>query len=247
MKITVSADTAGIRKALRTLYADQMPYAMSLAINETAKQAQGKQRAGMYARFTVRRQSWVERSIKIGTFAKKTSLQADVRVETPGDPSRSDILTQHEDGGTKTPKGQHLAIPDDVRKSETQVIPRNKRPRAFNFKPAGGSSRVFIGDARTFMIKNPDGTGGIYQRTGRKGRIRKDGTRGKGAGRRLASDVESRSVRDLNIRTLYRFRPRATIDPRLEFEETVVGEVKLRINENVRAGFAKALGVARVG
>jgi hypothetical protein len=48
------------------------------------------------------------------------------------------------------------------------VIPDLLRPKAFKFQYHGKGKRatVFLGRDRTFLVKRPDGTGAIFQRTG---------------------------------------------------------------------------------
>jgi hypothetical protein len=217
----------------------QLPFATSLAINNTAKDFQRRQREHMGRVFTVRRAAWVRRAVKIKPFSTKYRLQATVAINAPG--GRGDILAAHETRHVKRPRGRSLAIPEDVRTSNRQVVPKTKRPKAFQFQLVGtgpGGARMFRGKRRTFMIQRSDGTGGIYQRTGTKGSKRK-GVRG--AGRRMASDVSSKRSRDMNLKTLYRFTPHATVDDRLDFifiGEKVIGA---RFGPNFKSAIERAM------
>ncbi|HEX6925696.1 MAG TPA: hypothetical protein VF167_09700 [Longimicrobiaceae bacterium] len=227
MEITVSTNATEVSQFLRDLYADQVPFATSRALNAAALAFQTKQRGEMSGRFTVRRKQWVDRSIKMRRtdFATKRSLEAFVRVETPGDPSRSDILAQHEDGGTKRPKdGGHLAIPQDVRRTGAGVIRKDQRPKAFGFRPHGSSGRVFVGDKRTVLIYTGGGGGVILQRQGR---------RGKGSSKRGG------------LRLLYRFTSKADLDERLRFVETAHETAPAAFARAFPEEFAKAVRSAR--
>lgn len=197
----------------------QLKFALSVGINETTKAAQKAQREAMAQNFTVRRKPWVDRSVKISKFAKKTDLEAELRIQAPGDPSRSDILTQHEKGGTKTPRGRSIAVPVEVRRGKTGVVSKGMRPRALNFEPVGPN--VMKGDKRTFLIRKPGGRGVILQRVG--------------SGARAA------------MRVLFAFLPRAPLKPRLKFEETVVRTVRAEAPKQFRAALAKAMRTARPG
>lgn len=243
--INVEVDTETASRWLRGLYSSQIPYALMRAINKTALQVQVAERRDMDQEFSLRRKDWAHRNVKIrrDDFATKTKLQAIVRIEAPGDRSRSDILAKFEETTTKKPKGSHIAIPVDVRTTTVGIVRKNQRPRSFDFVHWGGN--VWRGKDRTFMIRNPDGSGGIYQRTGRRGRKKKDGTRGHGAGRRMASSVSSHQDRDLNVRVLYRFTPLARIEKRLKFEDTARRVIVQVFDDNFAEAFRRAVETAR--
>ena len=250
INLSVQHNIKDVIRRLERVQRDQIPFATSLAINNTAKLIQAEERAALLRRFQVRRRQWVERNVKIIRFSNKRDvpIHAIVGIEAPGDPSRSDILGKFEKGGTKRPKdGKRLAVPDEVRRGKMAVVPKSRRPKAFDFKRHGSGPgvEVYRGESRTFMIRRSDGTGGIYQRTGRQGRKRKDGTRGKGAGRRLASDIGTRKVRDMNVRTLYRFTPQAKIDSRLRFEETARGTIQAQFARTFEEAFQRAIDAGR--
>jgi hypothetical protein len=258
--IMVEVDTEEAMSFLRMLYSDQVPYAASLALNATGLQVQAAERREIGEAFTLRRRDWAMRNVKIGRedFATKTKLRTIVRMEAPGDASRSDILSKFEQGGTKRPReGKSLAVPGDVQRTGTGVIPRSKRPKAFNLRPAHakgttvfrgkGRSRsgttVLVGDKGVFAVLNADGTGAIYQRTGIS--VGPKGRRKRYKGRRLASDIQTRQVRDMNIRTLYRFTPSAKVDSRLHFETTAKGVITARFSKNFEEAMAKAIAGGR--
>lgn len=237
MRVQVASNVQDVVGGLTDLERRQVPFALSQALNKTALEFQKQERKGIDEHFSLRRKSWAQRNVKIGRgdFATKKRLVATVRMEAPGDPSRSDVLAKFEAGGTKQPKdGGRLAIPDKARRGKG-VIPEKMRPKAFAFELVSKKAgvEVYKGDNRTFMIKRADGTGGIYQRTGKvtKG--------GKTAGRR-----RMREGRDLNVRTLYRFTQSATIDSRLHFEATANG-MNARISHNFEEALAKAIQSGR--
>ena len=236
----VSTNAPEISRWLRMVHADQLPFATSLAINNVTKEAQAFQRQHMLGTFQVRRRQWVERNVKIMRFSNKRQrpIHSLIGIEAPGDPSRSDILSKFEEGGVKRPKdGRRLAVPDEVKRTTGGVIRRGMRPKDFQFRVwgRGPKAEILVGERRTFMIRKADGTGGIYQRTGRKR-----------AGRRLASDIRTRAVRDLNVRVLYRFTPEANIDSRLHFEENVDGVVRARFSRTFKEAFEKAIAAGRI-
>lgn len=239
--ITVEVDTETASRWLRGLYASQIPFALQRAINKTALQAQTRVRELMGSDFTLRRRDWALKNVKIRRedFATKAKLQAIVRMEAPGDGSRTDILAKFEKSGVKKPHdGGRLAVPVDVRTSRVTIIRKNERPRSLDFVHKGGV--VWQGKKRTFMIRKPDGTGGIYQRTGKKGTKRR-----RGEGRRLASDVVTRRTRDMNVRILYRFTPLARIEGRLHFEDTARRVILQVWDANFAEAFEHAMRTTR--
>lgn len=237
--VDVTSDAAAVARELRADLREQVPYALSRAINTTMLEAQAAQRAAQHDRFITRRRQWMDRSVKLKPFASKRQLTATLSIDPPG--GRADILTKFEDGGTKRAQSGRLAVPDAARTTPRQVVPRSRRPKAFGFRlhGTGPHATVFTGAKRTFMVQRPDGTGGIYQRTGaRKGKRRRSASR-------LASDIATRKVRDLAVRTLYRFTPQATIDSRLRFEDTVVGVISARFARNLDEALERAIASGR--
>lgn len=217
----------------------QLPFIESLAINETAKGFQKKQRQHQLRVFTARRPRFIERAVKIKPFSNKRQwpdVHAVVKIDPPGGQARADILAKFEEGGEKRPRdGSSLAIPTtDLKRTKTGIVPRSKRPRSFGFRRhgRGPEATVYVGKKRTFLIKYHDGeTGGIYQRTGRRSRRR--------SGRRSARAVLGR---DPSIRTLFRFTPRASIDRRLKFFENARGHVRANFSRNFHEAMRRALG-----
>lgn len=263
MTVTIQVDDRGASMLLRALHRDQIDFALSKAINSTLDHAQVEQRAHMAKRFTQRRKKWADQSVKrprgIG-FATKRRLSGEVRMEAPGKKDRTDVLTQHEEGGQKRPKsGKRLAVPVNVRRTGSGIIGEAMRPSNL-FKASGssvfsrkgrrvrhrkGEKEVIQGGNRTFMIKLPGGKGGIYQRTGRKGRLKKNGTRGKGAGRQMASSLASRRKYDTNIKLLYSFQPTVKLLRRLGFNQVTRAAARESFDKNFREAFARAVATAR--
>jgi hypothetical protein len=226
----------------------QFLFATAVALNRTANDFQREQRAHQGRAFHLRRRQWADRNVKIRNEerAKRDRLEVTIRMEAPGT-GRSDILSKFEPGGTKDPaKASRLAVPqEEVKRTSGGIIRRNQRPKAFDFERMGGkhatAMHVFQGKNRTFMIRNPDGTGGIYQRVGKRATKRRPGE-----GRRLASDLATRRARDLNVRILYRFTPESRIDSRLHFVENAGRVLRARFSTTFEEAFAKAMEAGRV-
>ncbi len=142
--------------------AKQTSFALSVAINDTLKDAQKVQRSHQRRVFTVRRPQFVDRSVKIKPFATKRTLEGTMAIDPPGGQQRSDIIAKFERGGQKRPRdGRHLAVPIDVKRTKAGVVTRRNRPKGFLFKRVGRSIR---GERRTFIIPGV----GIFQRVGRR-------------------------------------------------------------------------------
>lgn len=240
MKVQLDINTAGVASSLLELHRNQIPFAASKAINATLLDIQKAQRESMGRSFILRRRTWAERSVKIGRgdFATKGKLAGIIRIETPGDPTRSDILGQHEEGGTKRPGGSRLAIPVAVRSSRTDLVPDSKRVRALGkFTHMGGM--VWRGSNRTFMVRRPDGRGGIYQRVGPRNK------RGEADRRNHRFRTKFVARRDSSLIQLYRFVPEAELEPRLRFEATGSAIAQSRFARNFESAFAHAVATAR--
>ncbi len=231
-QVTVQHDLSRADRFIKG-YERQLPFATSLAINNTAKDFQTTERAHLLSEFEVRRRQWVERNVKIKPFSTKRKLEAKVAVQSPGSGDRSDILAKFEKGGLKRPtKRQALAIPDEARRTKAGVLAKAGRPRAFRLRLWGvgkGGVRIYRGRKRTFMIQYPDGTGGIYQRVGR---------RSKRKYRRVSG---SSGTRDTAIRTLFRFTSQARIDDRLDFVSTAQRVIHVRFGPNFHEALERAV------
>ena len=215
MRIDVDTNAAEVARSLRFLFRDQIPFATSVAINDTTKGIQAVQREGMKRRFTIRR-AYVLQGVKISKFSTKRDLEAHIEI----DPSRG-FLFKFEEGGTVRPRGTRFAVPDEVRRTKTGVVSRVLRPRSLGFKRSGSGPRgeVFRGKKRTFMIRRPDGTGAIFQRFGRR--------------------------RATRLRMLFSFTPKAKIEPMLEFEVTAQAVFQENFARNFEAAFDRAVLSAR--
>ena len=142
--------------------AKQTPFALSVAINDTLKDAQKVQRAHQRRVFTVRRPRFSDLSVKIKPFATKRTLTGTMAIDPPGGKRTADILTKFESGGIKRVRdGRHLAIPVEARRTKAGVVSRRNRPKSFRFRRVGRSIR---GERRTFIMPGI----GIFQRVGRR-------------------------------------------------------------------------------
>ncbi len=147
---------------LNRMAANQVPFATSKAINETAKDFQKVQTAHIRKEFIERNPIFIKRAVKIKPFANKRRLSATVQIEPPGGQRTTDILSKFEEGGTKRPRqGRHLAIPIEVRRTKRGIVSKAQRPRAFQFREIG---KRIVGLKRTFIVPGV----GILQRRGKR-------------------------------------------------------------------------------
>lgn len=237
--IRVHFESAGLERTLLQLYSDQIPFATAVAVNEAAKAFQVYQRRHMHGAFKVRRQSWVDRNVKITHFAKKQEGRryAEIAIVSPGSGSRSDILAKFEVRTTKRPRGRSIVVPNTVKRTKSDIVSKANRPKAFDFKlhGKGGKATVYRGDKRTFMIQRADGSGGIYQRYGKKlARTHKGGIAGR-----------PRRSRDTTTRLLYSLTPDAQLDDRLKFKVNAHATVKKVWATEFQKAFSRAVSTAK--
>lgn len=231
--IRVDSNAAEIKDWMRTLFRDQVPFATSKAINETALKAQRAQREHQSREFTIRRRSFVQKAVKIKPFSRKSRLFADIQIDPFGGQARADILTKFESDLRKTPiRGSRIAIPTkQLRRTGTGIVPPSMRPSALDFKPHGrgrvftGTEKRFKGDVfrgkkRTFMILRPGGRGAIFQRFGRRG--------------------------SSEVRTIFTFAPSVDIsDTRLSFIPNVTRVVRDQFDREFVKAFDLAVRTSR--
>jgi hypothetical protein len=209
--LKVKVDSRKVEGALDTMRR-QMPYATSVAINECLKKAQVAQRAHQRSAFDVRNTRFMDLSVKIKPFAKKTKPEGVIWTDPPGGASRADVVMQHERGGTKKPiDGPHIAVPVNIRRG-ARGVPYNLRPRRLGFQKTVKGTSVAVGEVGTLLIRSKGGKGVIVQRRG-------------GTGKRA------------DLKVLYALVPKVTIKPRLKFYTNVWASFRA----NWRGEFTKAL------
>lgn len=178
MKISVTTNALDVSGFMRDLMRDQLPFATAQAVRRTALDFQDAQRQHQRNVFTVRNSTFLDRAVKIRDWPTKQDPTAIVRIEPPGGRKRAHMILDHEEG-ERSPGPGSRAYPAalDARPSRGSVVPKRLHPRALKFKKmleAGaqdpgnvGYVQVFRGKDRTFMIRYRDGSGFIFQRTGR--------------------------------------------------------------------------------
>lgn len=140
---------------MQLFFSDQIPFVTARGVNWTALDFQTAQRERMAELYTIRRQAFMERSVKIVEFAKPERQVARVRIESPG--GRSDIFAKFETDRAKDPLGGSIAVPTEhVPRTPTGVIKAAWRPRRV-------LDRNFQGDFRAFVKKSGKGRAIYFQ------------------------------------------------------------------------------------
>jgi hypothetical protein len=148
---TVTIDQASLTKFAGD-FAKQVPYALSLAINNTLVDSQKAEIARVSSGFLIRRASYLKQSIKISPFAKKSSLTGIISVANVG--AYPSVFAKFEGNSTKTPfRGSNIAIPTSyTRPNASVVVSQGKRPKnlakAFVIKGSNGESFLMIRNAK---------------------------------------------------------------------------------------------------
>ncbi len=226
MNLDLVVDTDSASRFMRDLWRDQLPFATSRAINQTAVHFQAEQRQHMVSIFNVRRPTFVLRAVKVKPFSTKRLLRARVMIDPPGGRKRADILTKFESQTEKTPfSGSRIAIPtDNVPRTPAGVVRKRWRPKNLNLRGHGSGSRalpgkghmVLVGDKKTVAFLKPGGRGGIFERDGP------------------------------DLIPLYWFAPRVRIRPNLRFVHNARSAVRRRWERNFTSAFNESIRTARV-
>lgn len=139
---TDSAEKVG--RVVQHIFADQMPFATSRAINWTALDFQKAQIQRMHAIFDIQEPSFAKRAATISPFSKPETMEARVSVRAPKD--RDDVFGKFETEDRKfTLSGRSVAIP-------TEHVPRTGRGRVkAAWKPKRVLERNFRDGFRAFV------------------------------------------------------------------------------------------------
>lgn len=212
----------------------QLPFATSVAVNLTAKDVQEAVRAGLRARFIIRR-DWVVQGITIPKVSDKGEPAPTAVVAV--DASRG-FLDKFEAGGQKIAlnPARPIAIPSlAIRPARTDLPPRSLYPSALGLVPVHGVTGIrparqhitargvvqFKGKRRTFVL-NETMYGvqvpGVFQRFG--------------PGKH-------------DFRLLWAYKQRIPIPALLQFQDTALKTITARWATNFSNALERALATAR--
>lgn len=145
--LRIDINTAPAVDSLNVLLNRQLPFAISLALNQLGKQAKAAQVAGIFERFTVRRPQRIRTAVQMKPSTKRNP-QVVLTV-------RDSFLVQHEDGGVRRRGDLYNSIVQPVREREKRVGVLHGRNRPSELKGA-------------FTARMRSGKVGVFVRRGRK-------------------------------------------------------------------------------
>ncbi len=227
----------------------QLPFAVALAINRTANDAQEAERYRLKASFKLRRESFNLRGVYISKQdrANKSTWRAVIQIQAD-----RDYLNKFEQGGEQIPHGRYRWIPNrDVFKS--RIIgagdPLNPKNLKFHKDPSGR----MLGNERTFMVRTKgNGQLLVLQREdrrltkgskGRLGKLTLDNFKG---GQGPATKKQKLSLqRTAGVRMLYRLTTRYKVRAQLEFYDTVSRTVQDVFPARMREAMDQAMRSAK--
>jgi hypothetical protein len=234
MDFNIRVDGQPTQNWIEQAFRDQLPFATSLAVNQTAKAVQQAIRAHIAAAFTIRR-PWVLQGVVIPRFSDKRDnpIQATVAI----DPARR-FLRKFEAGGTKVGSAtEPIAIPGRAirpafpdlpaldlypknlrlvsRHGVTGILPAKSHVTRRGVTQIQGKQRTFVLDGATMYGVR---VSGIYQRFG--------------PGRH-------------DFRLLWTYKRQIPIPARLLFEATAAATVQQVWPELFRAAYDRAIRTAR--
>ena len=224
MNLTIRVDARSALGFLNSL-SRQAPFAISKAVNDLMVHGQRRVQAGLSEHFTLRRRTWVERTVKVQRWANKRSLVATVGI----DPTR-DVLAKFEAGGRKTPRGNFLTVPVAVRRNKSDIIIKSMRVRELQLRAhRTASGKVQLkGKHRTFALKGATG-GVILQRVGR---------------RRKGTATLAQEIAAGKLRVLYAFKRSVPLPASLHFYATFADDAK-EWRRFMEAAWEHAMATAR--
>jgi hypothetical protein len=225
IEVSIDIEPAKLAMMLSGLRS-QVPYAISVALNTTANDAQAAIRQTLNGHFTLRREAFIKQTIYRGRddFAKKDRLVATVRVN----PAR-DVLAKFETDTEKRPRRSNkIAIPVFRQETPKKVIGKNdprSLPRVMALIDQQGGKEV-----------------GPFKKAQRKAKARQSFYL-------LTSKRGDRYVMERtgpeNTRVLYAFRRRVPIKPVLRFRATANAEAERKWEQNVSAAINRAIETMR--
>ena len=247
--IRVKVDPRAVLGFLTDAQERQLPFAVSLALNRVANQAQKAEQEHIKRSFKLRREAFVLSGVKISKQdrAIKSSWRVTIMLSYPDD---RHFLDQHEVGGTRTRYGgKRLWLPNpSVFKSN--VINRSNPLHPKNLKLRRGKGGQIIGEQRTFLVRSRmdyllvlqrigkgDGHSGYTKKSMERLDLNNYGTKRRGIKRIMRKQA--------GTRLLYRLVERVRLPARLQFVPTIGGVAQAQFPEALRLALADALRTAR--
>jgi len=149
MPIVVRNPPVEISALLQKHHADQLPFAIAKTMTESVKAAQSEMIAQAHRVFKVRT-SWANQRSKYG-FRVKTASKRNLRASVY---SNAPFLEGHEGADTRTPAGQHFAIPQaGVRRTARGLVRKDQRPQRLQGRLFRRGDALYMENRRTGKVK----------------------------------------------------------------------------------------------
>jgi hypothetical protein len=229
INMQVNVDVDSFTRDMDDTQQRQIPFAVKNGLNAVTLDVQVAERQHLRDVFTLRREAWADRSIKITHFATKTEQYSTIAIEPPGGGDKGGILGKFEDQTEKLPfnSAHGIAVPIDAGRTRKDIIKDGQKPKAFGLHDAG-NGRV-VGTDGTYIVKLANGRQLLLQR--------KDlGVR---AAKKLGRGTAERAT------LLFIFVPRVKIAPNLHFVDTAEQVVEQMWARRMGDALEQALGTAR--
>ena len=127
--IQIKIDMTDVEKGINGMRSD-IPWVIQNTINDLLKIAQQEQYKTMQQNFTIRNKAFLKYSVRITQFAKRNSSTGILGIADMPGKRTSNIWTQFEGGGIKTPTNKNLSVPSsNAWGNRNRTLPQNNRPR----------------------------------------------------------------------------------------------------------------------
>jgi hypothetical protein len=260
-EIVLKAEIDQAIRAIENVNKRQLPFATSLAVNETAKAAQQAVRAHVAGAFTLRKPQFILNTVKIEKydFATKRNPTA-FRLKIDDAPTkgggRRDVLAKFEPGGSKTTLDPTfpIAIPSrNLRPSFAELVPRAMYPGSLRLVPRRGAVGAYYtntlkGRKRkvifgTLPVQQKRTKRGVLQWTGKRRTFVLDPREHLGVKTWGVYQRTGRGKDDVQL--IWTYKMRIPIPPRLRFVATATAAVHRTFRPNFERAYAHALATAR--
>lgn len=256
-ELVLKAEIESAIKSIDHIRKDQLPYATSLAVNETVKAAQNAVRAHVAGQFTLRRAQFILNTVKIEKFdfaTKRNPTAFRLKID-----EKREYLAKFEEGGTRQAKDPAfpIAIPSsNLRPTFAELPPRSMYPRALRLVPSRGTVGVYYlfgktskGKRRTKRVfgtlpaQQKRTKRGVLQWTGKRDTFVLDpnehfGVKTRGVYQRFGTGKK-------DVKLLWTYKYSIPIPRRLRFIETATAAVQRTFATNFANAYARALATAR--
>lgn len=236
IQVELDTNASEVARWIQHVFSDQMPFALSLAINRTAYNVRDAIRSGIQHRFTIRRR-WVVHGIQIprGGRATKQKLEAIVELER-----RRSFLAKFEEGGVKRGSAtMPIAIPTEhIRPVHTATPPLSLYPKNLGLQERRDISGGFTAARTTFTRR------GVKQWKGKRRTFVIDPWE-HNATPELWGVWQRRGPKRHQIRLIWAYRREIPIPPTLKFVETGRKMADQVWDRNFTREFDRAIRTAR--